>query len=46
MAAGHAITRTLPAASLEWIVLATDGAADTARHQIDEKIAGQIGEKS
>jgi hypothetical protein len=31
-AAAHAITRSLPAASLEWIVLATDGAADTARH--------------
>jgi hypothetical protein len=31
-AAEHAITLTLPAASLEWIVLATDGAADTARH--------------
>lgn len=31
-AAEHAITRTLPAASLEWIVLATDGAGDTARH--------------
>jgi hypothetical protein len=31
-AAEHAITRTLPAASLDWIVLATDGAADTARH--------------
>ena len=31
-AAAHAITRSLPATSLEWIVLATDGAADTARH--------------
>lgn len=31
-AAGHAITVTLPATSVEWIVLATDGAADTARH--------------
>lgn len=31
-AAGYAITVTLPAASVEWIVLATDGAVDTARH--------------
>jgi hypothetical protein len=31
-AAAHAITLTLPAASLEWIVLATDGAIDTATH--------------
>jgi hypothetical protein len=31
-AARNAITVTLPVASLEWIVLATDGAADTARH--------------
>jgi hypothetical protein len=31
-AAMHAITLTLPAASLGWIVLATDGAVDTARH--------------
>jgi hypothetical protein len=31
-AAEHAITLTLPVASLEWIVLATDGAADTTRH--------------
>jgi hypothetical protein len=30
--ATHAITLTLPLASLEWIVLATDGAADTTRH--------------
>lgn len=30
-AARQAITVTLPAASLEWIVLATDGAADTIR---------------
>jgi hypothetical protein len=31
-AAHHAITVTLPVASLEWIALATDGAADAARH--------------
>lgn len=31
-AAEHAITLTLPVAPLKWIVLATDGAADTARH--------------
>jgi hypothetical protein len=31
-AATHAITLALPAASLDWIVLATDGAIDTARH--------------
>lgn len=31
-AAAHAITRVLPAASTEWIVLATDGTADTTRH--------------
>ncbi len=31
-AAMHAVILTLPAASLEWIVLATDGAAETARH--------------
>jgi hypothetical protein len=31
-AAMHAIIRILPTASLEWIVLATDGAVDTARH--------------
>jgi len=31
-AAEHAITLTLPLTSLEWIVLATDGTADTARH--------------
>lgn len=31
-AATHAIALALPLASLEWIVLATDGAADTARH--------------
>ena len=31
-AAEHAITLTLPVTSLEWIVLATDGAADTARY--------------
>ena len=31
-AAAHAVTLTLPAAGLEWIVLATDGAVDTARH--------------
>jgi hypothetical protein len=31
-AAAHAVTCTLPAAELEWIVLATDGAIDTARH--------------
>lgn len=31
-AAAHAITLTLPTASLEWIVLATDGAVDTARY--------------
>ena len=31
-AAAHALTVTLPAASLEWIVLATDGAIETARH--------------
>jgi hypothetical protein len=32
-AAAHAITRTVPAASLDWIVLATDGAIETARHR-------------
>ena len=31
-AAAHAITLTVPAASLDWIVLATDGAIETARH--------------
>lgn len=31
-AAAEAITRTIPAASLEWIGLATDGAVETARH--------------
>jgi hypothetical protein len=31
-AARHAVTLTLPVESLEWIALATDGAADTARH--------------
>jgi hypothetical protein len=31
-AAYYAITHTLPVESLEWIALATDGAADTARH--------------
>jgi hypothetical protein len=31
-AATHAITLTFPAASIEWIVLATDGAIETARH--------------
>jgi hypothetical protein len=31
-AAAHAITCTVPVALLEWIVLATDGAIDTARH--------------
>lgn len=31
-AARHAVTLTLPVASLEWIVLATDGAADPARY--------------
>jgi hypothetical protein len=31
-AAEHAITLTLPVALLEWIALATDGAADAARH--------------
>jgi hypothetical protein len=31
-AAAHAVTRTFPAASLEWIVLATDGTAGTAAH--------------
>lgn len=31
-AAAHAITLTVPAASLDWIVLATDGAIDTARY--------------
>jgi hypothetical protein len=31
-AAAHATSLTLPAASLEWIVLATDGAIETARH--------------
>jgi hypothetical protein len=31
-AAMHAVILTLPVASLEWIVLATDGAAEIARH--------------
>ncbi len=31
-AAAHAVTVTVPAASLDWIVLATDGAIETARH--------------
>lgn len=31
-AAMHAVTLALPAASLDWIVLATDGVIDTARH--------------
>lgn len=31
-AAAHAISRTVPVAALEWIVLATDGAVDTARY--------------
>jgi hypothetical protein len=31
-AAHRAITLTLPVATLEWIALATDGAADTTRH--------------
>jgi hypothetical protein len=31
-AAKHAVTLALPAASLDWIILATDGAVDTARH--------------
>lgn len=31
-AAMHAVTLALPAVSLDWIVLATDGAVDTARH--------------
>jgi hypothetical protein len=31
-AAAQAITRTVPAASLKWIILATDGAVSTARH--------------
>lgn len=31
-AAKHAVALALPAASLEWIVLATDGTIDTARH--------------
>lgn len=31
-AAKHAITLALPAASLDWIILATDGTVDTARH--------------
>lgn len=30
--AAHAVTRTVPAALLDWIVLATDGTVDTARH--------------
>jgi hypothetical protein len=31
-AAAHAITRTTPHAALDWIVMATDGAIETARH--------------
>jgi hypothetical protein len=32
VAAMHAVILTLPVASLQWIVLATEGAAETARH--------------
>ena len=31
-AAKHPVTLALPVASLDWIILATDGAVDTARH--------------
>jgi hypothetical protein len=34
IAAMHAVILTLPAASLEWIVLPTDGAAETAHRPV------------
>ena len=36
----HAVTLTVPAAGLEWIVLATDGAVDTARHLAPRRLGG------